>query len=112
MPVSYANDLDPMCLSEVLINADDKLAVLRQFMGDVLLCCHAAGMDAEDIERATRLADKLDIVSDDDDEEEGLTYSGWDARHDSNRAEGRPIGNQWSDDGVDYSNGFKVYTNT
>lgn len=38
-----------------------------------------------------------------------LTYSGWDQRHDDNKAEGRPIGGQWSSKGVDYSLGFKVH---
>jgi hypothetical protein len=37
------------------------------------------------------------------------TYSGWDRIHDDNKAEGRPVGNQWSDAGVDYSNGYKVH---
>ena len=38
-----------------------------------------------------------------------LRYSGWDRRHDDNKAEGRPIGNQWSSEGSDYSLGFKVH---
>ena len=38
-----------------------------------------------------------------------MHYSGWDRRHDDNKAEGRPVGNQWSAEGVDYSLGFKVH---
>ncbi|MGQ2942947.1 MAG: hypothetical protein ACT6Q7_02980 [Blastomonas fulva] len=36
-------------------------------------------------------------------------YTGWDRRHDDNRAEGRPNGNDWSDAGVEYQNGIKIY---
>lgn len=43
----------------------------------------------------------------------GLThssrYTGWDRRHDDNRAEGRPNGADWSDASVRYENGIKVY---
>lgn len=35
-------------------------------------------------------------------------YTGWDRIHDDNKAEGRPVGNQWSDDGVRYVGGVKV----
>lgn len=36
-------------------------------------------------------------------------YSGWDRRHDDNKAEGRPIGRQWNSEGADYSLGIKVW---
>lgn len=35
-------------------------------------------------------------------------YTGWDRIHDDNKAEGRPVGEQWSDDGVRYVGGVKV----
>lgn len=36
-------------------------------------------------------------------------YTGWDRRHDDNKAEGRPTGKQWSDDGVHYVDGIKQH---
>ncbi len=38
-----------------------------------------------------------------------MKYKGWDRRHDDNKAEGRPVGNQWSDDGVYYVQGVKMH---
>lgn len=35
-------------------------------------------------------------------------YTGWDRIHDDNKAEGRPVGGQWSDEGVRYVGGVKV----
>lgn len=35
-------------------------------------------------------------------------YRGWDRIHDDNKAEGRPVGGQWSDHSVHYVNGVKT----
>jgi hypothetical protein len=49
-----------------------------------------------------------DVATADQCRSDGLTYDGWERIHDDNKAEGRPIGAQWSKEGVDYSNGYKV----
>lgn len=40
---------------------------------------------------------------------ESMKYRGYDRIHDDNKAEGRPVGNQWTDADHYYENGIKIY---
>lgn len=65
-----------------------------------------AGGEAESFRRYMR---DLAEDSDNDGLAHSARYTGWDRCHDDNKAEGRPIGNQWADSNVEYRNGIKVH---
>lgn len=79
---------------------------LKMLFGDLLTLAETQGLDSDDV---AQIFDEALAAFDPVEQCDSLTYSGWDRIHDDNKSEGRPIGNQWTSEGVDYSTGLKVH---
>lgn len=85
-------------------------------LSDIMHVCDDSGLDLDFdacMEEARRNFNDEQCEDSGDFSRYGLAhsnkYTGWDRRHDDNKAEGRPVGNQWSDDGVYYVQGVKMH---